>query len=464
METEQLFWQRFMELAKASCKASVFEYYISEARLVHVKQDTALIHLSSRVKVMFWNKNMDGLLIHVGAEVYNEILKIEYEWDEDQILQPNFSTPFHSTSLQSEPPFSSQTDAKTQEVPQALPVIETGLQEEYTFQNFIQGDGNSFAYVAAMSVAEEPGTRYNPLFIFGGPGLGKTHLLNAIGNKVLQDNPQMRVRIVSSETFLNEFIEHTRLNNMEEFKKLYRNLDVLLIDDIQTLKNKKATQEEFFNTFNAIYENKKQIVLTSDRTPTQLDNLQDRLVTRFGWGTVTEVSPPDYETRIAILQTKAENYTFQFTDDTLAYLANQFHSNVRDLEGALKDIQLLANMRQLTEITVDLAAEAIRARKNDSPKKRVISIEQIQTEVGSFYGVSVKEIKGAKRVQNVVHARQVAMYLAREMTDNSLPKIGKEFGNRDHTTVMHSYNKIKTLLEEDPNLEIEITSIRNKIR
>ena len=253
---------------------------------------------------------------------------------------------------------------------------------------------------------------------------------------------------------------------MEELKEKFRNLDVLLIDDIQSLAKKtlSGTQEEFFNTFNTLYDNNKQIVLTSDRTPDHLDHLEQRLVTRFKWGLTINITPPDFETRVAILTNKTQEYDYVFPQDTIEYLAGQFDSNVRDLEGALNDISLVASVKKIKTITVDIAAEAIRARKQDDPKMTVIPIEDIQTQVGKFYDVTVKEIKATKRTQNIVLARQVAMYLAREMTDNSLPKIGKEFGGRDHSTVLHAYNKIKNMLAQDDSLRIEIETIKNKIR
>lgn len=461
MNLEQVFWNRFLELALEILRQSVYDYYIVDSRLVSIEQNVVTIQLKNSLQQRFWTTNVEEILQFAGQEVFHDILTIHYQLQ--QASHPQ--SPYSPGNTFSTPPSDLSTaDLSEMTSLSEIPKVDSGLRTQYQFDNFIQGDGNTFALAASMAVAEEPGARYNPLFIYGGPGLGKTHLLNAIGNKVLQDNPEARVRIVTSETFLNEFIEYNRLNKMEEFKRNYRHLDVLLIDDIQTLKNKKATQEEFFNTFNAIYDNKKQIVLTSDRTPSQLDNMEDRLVTRFSWGTITEVSPPDYETRIAILKSKVESLPFSFTDDTLAYLANQFHSNVRDLEGAIKDIELIGHMRRLPEISVEVAAQAIRARQNEAPQTKVIAIDRIQEEVGKFYGVSVKEIKGTKRVQHIVHARQVAMYLTRELTDNSLPKIGKEFGNKDHSTVMHAYNKIQALLQEDPNLEIELTTIKNNIR
>jgi len=251
---------------------------------------------------------------------------------------------------------------------------------------------------------------------------------------------------------------------MDSFKKIYRSLDLLLIDDIQALSKKVSTQEEFFNTFNALHGENKQIVLTSDRSPDYLENLEERLVTRFKWGLTSDITPPNFETRIAILRNKIEEFDLIFPNETIEYLAGQFDSNVRDLEGALKDINLLASMKQIKEITIDIAAEAIRSRKQAGSQLLVIPIDRIQTEVGNFYGVSVKEMKGTRRVQNIVLARQVAMYLTRELTDNSLPKIGREFGGKDHTTVIHAHGKIKSMLEEDDNLRLEIESIKNKIK
>ncbi|MGT2911976.1 chromosomal replication initiator protein DnaA [Streptococcus cameli] len=455
MEKDRLFWQRVLELAQGTLKQSAYDFFVADAKLIEVKENKAIIFLDSPFKKLFWEENLKSVLLTAGFEIFNEQLTAEYQF---QLDQPSSNENFKiqqeqliSTTVSENPiplAFSSNSDIKPQ----------------YTFSNFVQGDNNQWAKAAALAASDNLGELYNPLFVFGGPGLGKTHLLNAIGNKVLEENPRAQIKYVSSETFINEFLEHLRLNDMDTFKKTYRNLDLLLIDDIQYLKNKASTQEEFFHTFNTLFDKKKQIVLTSDRNPDFLDNLEERLVTRFKWGLTTEITPPDLETRIAILRNKCEQYPYSFDDQTLAYLAGQFHSNVRDLEGALKDIHLIATMKKLTEITVDVAAEAIRSRKQTNPQTTLVSIDKIQTEVGNFYGISVKEIKGAKRVQNIVHARQVAMYLARELTDNSLPKIGKEFGNRDHTTVMHAHNKIKTMLMDDENLEIELTTIRNNIR
>ncbi|HFI0144687.1 TPA: chromosomal replication initiator protein DnaA [Streptococcus suis] len=455
MNKEQQFWQRFIELVQASFKASIYDFYVADAKLLSIEQQVATIFLNRPFKKDFWETNFEELMIAASFEIFGEPLTTRYQFTEEVTdVIPTNRTPYKP----------SKPVSRTDMVEKVLQPVHSDIKPQYTFSNFVQGDNNHWAKAAALAVSDNLGELYNPLFIFGGPGLGKTHILNAIGNKVLADNPHARIKYVSSETFINELLEHMRLNKMKQFKETYRNLDLLLIDDIQSIQKKETTQEEFFHTFNALHQKNKQIVLTSDRNPDYLDNLEERLVTRFKWGLTSEITPPDFETRIAILRNKCEAFPYDFTNDTLSYLAGQFDSNVRDLEGSLKDINLLATMRNLSEITVEVAAEAIRSRKQTNPQNMVIPIEKIQTEVGNFYGVSLKELKGSKRVQHIVHARQVAMFLAREMTDNSLPKIGREFGNRDHTTVMHAYNKIKSLLMDDDNLEIEITSIKNKIR
>ncbi len=449
-ENEQIFWNRILELAQSQLKQATYEFFVHDARLLKVDNHVATIYLD-QMKELFWEKNLKDVILTAGFEVYNAQIAVDYVFEEDLIIEQN------------------QTSANQnyqQQVVTPLPAVTSDLNPKYSFENFIQGDENRWAVAASIAVANTPGTTYNPLFIWGGPGLGKTHLLNAIGNSVLLENPNARIKYITAENFINEFVIHIRLDTMDELKEKFRNLDLLLIDDIQSLAKKtlSGTQEEFFNTFNALHNNNKQIVLTSDRTPDHLNDLEDRLVTRFKWGLTVNITPPDFETRVAILTNKIQEYNFIFPQDTIEYLAGQFDSNVRDLEGALKDISLVANFKQIDTITVDIAAEAIRARKQDGPKMTVIPIEEIQTQVGKFYGVTVKEIKATKRTQDIVLARQVAMFLAREMTDNSLPKIGKEFGGRDHSTVLHAYNKIKNMISQDESLRIEIETIKNKIK
>ena len=450
-ENEQIFWNRVLELAQSQLKQATFDFFVSDAKLLKVEGNIATILLDD-MKKLFWEKNLQPVVLTAGFEVFNTEISIEYVFEETQ-------------STSNSPQISQNKTAEL--ATETLPFVQNDLNPKYSFDNFVIGDENRWAFTASVSVADLPGTTYNPLFIYGGPGLGKTHLLNAIGNSVLASNSKARIKYISAENFINEFVVHIRLQNMDELKKKFRNLDLLLIDDIQSLAKKSlaATQEEFFNTFNALHDNNKQIVLTSDRTPDDLNDLEQRLVTRFKWGLTVNITPPDFETRVAILNNKIQEYNYSFLSETIEYLAGQFDSNVRDLEGALKDISLVANFKKLDVITVEVAAEAIRARKQDSsPKMIVIPIEDIQKQVGKFYGVTVKEIKSTKRTQNIVLARQVGMYLAREMTDNSLPKIGKEFGGRDHSTVLHAYNKIKNMLAQDDSLKIEMETIKNKIK
>ena len=456
MSREETFWNRVIELSKKTFKKEIFDYFVLTSRLIKVDQQEAIIYLDAEVKKLFWEENMTKVILTAGFEIYAVELTISYQFNLEEEEEEKEFVPLSETNRYYAVSHTPIID---------LPPIQTGLKKKYTFDNFVSGDGNQWALAAALAVSENLATTYNPLFIYGGPGLGKTHLLNAIGNQIMENYPNARVKYIPAESFINEFLERLRLNDMDTFKKTYRNLDLLLIDDIQSLGGKKVTtQEEFFNTFNALYGDNKQIVLTSDRSPDHLDSLEERLVTRFKWGLTQNITPPDFETRIAILRNKIEDLDFTFPDDTLEYLAGQFDSNVRDLEGALNDISLVARVKKIKDITIDVAAEAIRARKNESLQITVIPIEKIQTEVGKFYNVSVNEMKGTRRVQNIVLARQVAMYLAREMTDNSLPRIGREFGGKDHTTVMHAYEKIKGMIEIDDNLRLEIQTIKKKLK
>ena len=456
MSREETFWNRVIELSKKTFKKEIFDYFVLTSRLIKVDQQEAVIYLDAEVKKLFWEENMTKVILTAGFEIYAVELTISYQFNLEEEEEEKEFIPLSEMNR----------DYAVSHAPIVdLPPIQTGLRKKYTFDNFVSGDGNQWALAAALAVSENLATTYNPLFIYGGPGLGKTHLLNAIGNQIIENYPNARVKYIPAESFINEFLERLRLNDMDTFKKTYRNLDLLLIDDIQSLGGKKVTtQEEFFNTFNALYGDNKQIVLTSDRSPDHLDSLEERLVTRFKWGLTQNITPPDFETRIAILRNKIEDLDFTFPDDTLEYLAGQFDSNVRDLEGALNDISLVARVKKIKDITIDVAAEAIRARKNESLQITVIPIEKIQAEVGKFYNVSVNEMKGTRRVQNIVLARQVAMYLAREMTDNSLPRIGREFGGKDHTTVMHAYEKIKGMIEIDDNLRLEIQTIKKKLK
>ncbi|NPV53134.1 MAG: chromosomal replication initiator protein DnaA [Firmicutes bacterium] len=331
------------------------------------------------------------------------------------------------------------------------------LNPKYTFESFVVGNSNRFAHAAALAVAEAPGRAYNPLFIYGGVGLGKTHLMQAIGHFVLSQNASMRVVYVSSETFTNDLINSIRDDTTGEFREKYRNVDVLLIDDIQFLAGKERTQEEFFHTFNSLYESNKQIVISSDRPPKEIPTLEDRLRSRFEWGLITDIQAPDLETRIAILKKKASLERLEVSNDVLVYIANQIHSNIRELEGALIRVVAYASLNN-RPISVQLAMDVLKDIL-PSAKSKQISIEMIQQTVADFFQIGFDEMRAKKRSRNVAFPRQVAMYLARELTEASLPKIGEEFGGRDHTTVIHACEKIQSDMKGNASLSSTLKEI-----
>ncbi|WP_404356899.1 chromosomal replication initiator protein DnaA [Cytobacillus firmus] len=349
---------------------------------------------------------------------------------------------------------------KPEEEQPELPL--TMLNPKYTFDTFVIGSGNRFAHAASLAVAEAPAKAYNPLFIYGGVGLGKTHLMHAIGHYVLDHNPSAKVVYLSSEKFTNEFINSIRDNKAGDFRDKYRNVDVLLIDDIQFLAGKEQTQEEFFHTFNTLHEESKQIIISSDRPPKEIPTLEDRLRSRFEWGLITDITPPDLETRIAILRKKAKAEGLDIPNEVMLYIANQIDSNIRELEGAL--IRVVAYSSLINkDINADLAAEALKDIIPSS-KPKVITIHEIQRVVGEHFNVKLEDFKAKKRTKSVAFPRQIAMYLSRELTDFSLPKIGEEFGGRDHTTVIHAHEKISKMLQSDSQFEKQLKEINELLK
>ncbi|RBW69151.1 chromosomal replication initiator protein DnaA [Bacillus taeanensis] len=336
------------------------------------------------------------------------------------------------------------------------------LNPKYTFDTFVIGSGNRFAHAASLAVAEAPAKAYNPLFIYGGVGLGKTHLMHAIGHYVIDHNKNAKVVYLSSEKFMNEFINSIRDNKTVNFRNKYRNVDVLLIDDIQFLAGKEQTQEEFFHTFNALHEESKQIVISSDRPPKEIPTLEDRLRSRFEWGLITDITPPDLETRIAILRKKAKAENLDIPNEVMLYIANQIDTNIRELEGAL--IRVVAYSSLINQdMNADLAAEALKDIIPSS-KPKVITIPNIQAVVGEKFNVKIEDFPAKKRTKSVAFPRQIAMYLSRELTDYSLPKIGEEFGGRDHTTVIHAHEKISKLINSDPELKQQINEVVEEVK
>jgi len=333
------------------------------------------------------------------------------------------------------------------------------LNPDYTFDQFVRGKNNHLAYAASMAVAEAPGKAYNPLFIYGNVGLGKTHLLQAIGNFVLSSGAPKTVVYTTSERFATELIRAIRGNTTSAFREKYRRIDLFLIDDVHFLQGKEATQEELFHTFNELYGSEKQIVLSSDRPPEELSGLQERLVSRFRWGLVADIQPPDFETRMAILREKAQHRGFTVDDDILELIARRISSNVRALEGAL--IKAIAHAELQGET---LTPKTLEEMLPEEGKRERLTAEHIKEEVAARYHLKPRDLEGTSRKKEISQARHIAIYLTRELTNQSFPAIGKHFGNRDHTTIMHSYTKIKALLEEMPLLHAEIREIEENLR
>ena len=335
------------------------------------------------------------------------------------------------------------------------------LNPKYTFDSFVIGNSNRFAHAASLAVAESPAKAYNPLFIYGGVGLGKTHLMHAIGHYILRNNPNAKVVYVSSEKFTNEVINAIKDDKNEEFRTKYRSVEVLLIDDNQFISGKERTQEEFFHTFNTLHEANKQIILSSDRPPKEIPTLEDRLRSRFEWGLIADIQAPDFETRMAILKKKADVENLNVPNEVMVYIATKIKSNIRELEGALIRIVAYSSLTN-REITVDLATEALKDIISNK-QNRSITIDLIQDVVAAYFNLRVEDLKSQRRTRNVAYPRQIAMYLSRKLTDMSLPKIGEEFGGRDHTTVIHAYEKISETLNNDESLEHTINDITKKL-
>jgi len=341
-----------------------------------------------------------------------------------------------------------------------LPQSHTNLNPKYTFEAFVSGSSNQFAHAAAMAVAANPATTYNPLFIYGGVGLGKTHLVNAIGNAMLTRNPQLRVCYYASEKFMNELINSIRYARMDDFRNKFRSMDVLLIDDVQFIAGKERTQEEFFHTFNALYESHKQIVVTSDKFPKEIPELEERLRSRFEWGLIADIQAPDIETKQAILRLKAEQNRIELPEDVARFLAGSITSNVRELEGYLVRIGAYASLTS-THITLELAKDILKDILVN--KTREISVEDIQKTVAGHFNIKVTDIRSPKRLKALILPRQIAMYLARQLTNCSYPEIGERFGGKDHSTIIHAIRKIEKNLQDDLNLRVTLDNLKTSL-
>ncbi len=343
-----------------------------------------------------------------------------------------------------------------------LPTLrEDGLNPNYTFESFVVGSCNQFAHAAALAVANGPAKNYNPLFIYGGVGLGKTHLLNAIGNKIVQNDPLIKVCYISSEKFTNELINSLKLEKMTDFRNKYRNKDVLLLDDIQFLGGKERTQEEFFHTFNSLYDSHKQIVITSDKLPKDIPGLEERLRSRISWGLIADIQPPDIETKVAILSKKAESFNIALPNEVGLFLASHLGSNIRELEGALTRLRAYSSLTG-QEINISMANEILKDLIQD--RQKIISIENIQKCVANFYNLKISDLKSNKKLKVYALPRQIAMFLCRQLTKASFPEIGNKFGGKDHSTVIHACRQIEKKIQQDLEIKNIIETLKNELQ
>ncbi len=447
MDLESM-WTVFLSKMEIKLKPVLFQTWFKDTKLIDLNNEYAIIEVPLDVHKKHLKENYGEIIKETFMEVTGSIFKFKYVTpNEINNIEPN------------------EENEENNEA-----VFESGLDSKYTFDNFISGESNKFAKAIGLAVAEKPGAMYNPLFIYGSSGLGKTHLMHAIGNYIVSTSNK-KVLYVTSEKFVDDFLNIYRKNEtsnfkaVDNFKRKYRDIDVLMIDDIQYLEIASKTQQEFFNTFNDLHTNNKQIIISSDRSPDDLKKLEERLRTRFNWGLTIDILPPELNLRLAILDKKIEAHDMKsfVPMEVKEYIANNCTTDIRKLEGALTRVLAYATIMNGSEITLELAVEALK----DYIGKNIISrnkIDQVIQLVANNYNITVEDIKSKKRLSKIAVPRQIGMYICRIHLKESLPKIGSEFGGKDHTTVMHSVAKIKRELKKDKNLEIEISKIINQIK
>lgn len=439
-------WNLFLEKIQNKIAKISYDTWFSNTKLYSLKDNKAIVIVQMHIQKKNLKENYNDLIEEVFTDVSGSNFKFEYLLEEE---------------------LNNNIEINTDEI--GVPSFETNLISKYNFDNFIVGESNKFAHATALAVAENPGQMYNPLFIYGNSGLGKTHLMHAIGNYIYK-NKNKRVLYVTCERFVEDFVGITKkknrenYDNVEIFKKKYRDIDVLIIDDIQYLGNANQTQQEFFNTFNDLYGNNKQIIISSDRSPEDLKLLEERLLTRFNWGLTTNIFPPDFDLRMHIVDNKIEASMIEnsFPKEAREYIASNCTSDIRKLEGAITRVVAYATAWN-SDITLQLTIEALQ----DYFSKTIISknkIDQVQQIIANHYNIKVEDLKSKKRVATIAHPRQIAMYICRIILEEPLTKIGIEFGGKDHTTVMHSVDKIKKEISNDQNLELEINKLINQIK
>ncbi len=448
MNTETI-WNAVQEELRFQLAKPSYETWLKNAILVSADGGTYRIGVPSKLAKDWLEDRFAGLIQETLQAVTGNEVEVDFV----------VSQMGSRTSVLDEPPPPGLIEEPTPEEP--TPVAMTDLNEKFKFSTFVVGNNSRFAHAAAKAVADAPGEHYNPLFLYGGVGLGKTHLMHAIGHEVKRTWPKKRVCYMTSEQFMNEVIASIQTGHMAEFRNKYRTVDVLLIDDIQFLAGKDRTKEEFFHTFNALHEINKQIVISSDRPPKEIPSLEDRLRSRFEQGLLADIQPPDFETRLAILKSKVGANGALVSEEVLTFIAHKVQKNIRELEGALTRVLAFASIHQ-RQIDEDVAAQLL-SDLIPAGARKPITIERIQHTVCDYYQVSLEDMKGKRRDKHIVFPRQVAMFLVREETPSSLPVIGQAFGGRDHTTALHSIDKIANELKEDERLRYDVQNLREKL-
>ncbi len=428
-----------------------FSTWIKPLKLVKIEQDMVYLEVPNRFVLDWVKENYSKLIQKILSELSAVTYRIQFTID-NKVRE---SIPQKTTAAEIATP----TVVKQKTIKNSYSA-DINLNRKYTFDEFVAGSSNQFAYAAAMAVANNPATTYNPLFIYGGVGLGKTHLVNAIGNAILKKSPQMRICYYTSEKFMNELINSLRYNRMDEFRNKFRSMDVIMIDDIQFIAGKERTQEEFFHTFNALYDSHKQIIVTSDKFPKDIPGLEERLRSRFEWGLIADIQPPDVETKLAILKMKAEHNSIKLPEDVALFLANSICNNVRELEGYLIRIGAYASLTAVP-VSLEMARDVLKDILVE--RNRELSVEEILKRVSVHFNMKISDMKSAKRLKAVVLPRQIAMYLSRQLTSSSYPEIGDRFGGKDHSTIIHAIRKIEKLIEEDFQLRTTIENLRKEL-
>ena len=446
-----ILWNNFLEMIKEKVSSLSFETWFKDTKLYDLSDNTAIIIVPMQLHIKHLTENYKDLMEKIFNSLtgtnFNFVFKLENEVNakEEKVID----------DIQAGVPYQSAADAN--------------LNQNYTFDNFIVGSSNKFAFVAARAVAEKPGKAYNPLFLYSKSGLGKTHLMQAIGNYILE-NSNKKVLYISSDKFVNDFINAVRTNDKNNFEKIdnfknrYRNIDVLIIDDIQFLGTATKGQEEFFHTFNELYNSNKQIIIASDRSVDDLKMLENRLLTRFNWGLTANITPPDFELRVNIIKKKISHQEAaqDVPDDVIDYIANSFDSDVRQLEGAITRVFAYALMMNKGNVTLDIAVDALKDQLIDRSVYKN-DVHRIQRVVCDYFKVNIDDIKGKKRNQTINYPRQVAIYLCRKLTTESFPKIGSYFGGRDHSTIINAYQKIEEELEKNEQLKNIIEELKQSL-